>query len=131
MKRVITFGTFDLFHVGHLNIIMRAAQLGDYLVVGVSSDELNEKKKRFRPLFPLRDRMAIIAALRDVDKVFVEESLERKREYILTHEADVLVMGVDWEGRFNELCDICKVVYLPRTEDISSTLIRERMHHPI
>lgn len=131
MKRVITFGTFDLFHIGHLNILTRAAGLGGYLTVGVSSDELNEQKKGFRPLFPLRDRMAIVAALRVVDSVFVEESLEAKCEYVLSHRADILLMGDDWKGRFDDLHDLCEVVYLPRTEDISTTALKERMRFPV
>ena len=113
MRRVITFGTFDLFHVGHLNILSRARKLGDRLIVGVSSDDMNEAKKGFRPLFSLAERMAIVSALRDVDEVFVEESLELKRDYILKYAADVLVMGEDWRGRFDNLRDICEVVYLP------------------
>jgi glycerol-3-phosphate cytidylyltransferase len=131
LTRVITFGTFDLFHIGHLNIVRRAAELGDHLIVGVSSDELNESKKGFRPLFPLKDRMAIIAALREVDTVFVEESLELKRQYIIEHRADILVMGHDWAGRFDEFRDVCEVVYLPRTDGISTTALKERMRHPL
>jgi glycerol-3-phosphate cytidylyltransferase len=131
MKHVITFGTFDLFHVGHLSILARAAAMGDYLTVGVSSDDLNLSKKGFRPLFPLKDRLAIVSALRVVDDAFVEESLEKKREYILARRADLLVMGVDWRGEFDELGDICEVVYLPRTKDISTTALRERMRFPL
>lgn len=131
MTRVITFGTFDLFHVGHLNILMRAGEIGDHLTVGISSDELNESKKGFKPLFPLEDRMAIIAALREVDTVFVEESLDLKRNYIIEHRADILVMGNDWAGRFDEFKDVCEVVYLPRTDGISTTALKERMRHPL
>ena len=131
MKRVITFGTFDLFHIGHLNIIQRAAALGDSLIVGVSSDELNFKKKGFYPLYPLSDRMAIISALKTVESVFVEESLELKREYILSNRADILVMGSDWNGKFDDMKKFCEVVYLPRTDDVSSTAIKERLHFPI
>lgn len=129
--RVITFGTFDLFHQGHINILSRARALGSGLIVGVSSDELSEAKKGFKPLFPLNERMAIIKALRDVDAIFVEESLECKRDYILKYGADILVMGDDWRGRFDDLSDICEVIYLPRTEDISTTAIKERMRHPL
>lgn len=131
MKRVITFGTFDLFHVGHLNIIERAAALGDWLCVGVSSDELNFSKKGFRPVFSYEERSRIIGALGCVDQVFMEESLERKREYIQTFEADLLVMGHDWEGRFDELRDICEVRYLPRTRDISTTQLKDRLKYPV
>lgn len=131
MKRVITFGTFDLFHIGHLNIIERAAELGDWLCVGVSSDELNFRKKGFRPVFSYEERSRIVAALGCVDEVFMEESLERKREYIERVKADVLVMGHDWEGRFDDLCDICEVCYLPRTKDISTSELKERLKYPV
>ncbi len=125
MKRVITFGTFDVLHVGHVNILERARALGDHLAVGVSSDALNVKKKGRAPVYSQRDRLKIIESLRFVDEVFVEESLERKRDYILDHEADILVMGNDWEGRFDEFQDICEVVYLPRTPSISTTEVIE------
>lgn len=124
MIRVITFGTFDLFHIGHLNVLRRARELGDHLVVGVSSDELNFKKKKTVPTYPLQDRMAIVGSVRYVDEVFVEHSLEQKRQYILEHSATVLVMGDDWRGKFDHLSDICRVVYLPRTEGVSSTGIK-------
>jgi glycerol-3-phosphate cytidylyltransferase len=110
---------------------MRAGEIGDHLTVGISSDELNESKKGFKPLFPLEDRMAIIAALREVDTVFVEESLDLKRNYIIEHRADILVMGNDWAGRFDEFKDVCEVVYLPRTDGISTTALKERMRHPL
>jgi len=131
MKRVITFGTFDLFHIGHLNILERARAQGDSLVVGVSSDQMNFSKKGFVPIFPLEERLRIIGALRCVDSAFVEDSLEKKRQYILEHAAAILVMGADWEGKFDELDDICKVVYLPRTNDISTTALKERLRYPV
>jgi glycerol-3-phosphate cytidylyltransferase len=112
-KTVITFGTFDVFHVGHLRVIERAAALGDRLVVGVSADALNERKKGRAPVFSQAERLEIVAALKPVDAVFVEESLELKRDYILEHEADILVMGDDWAGKFDEFSDICEVHYLP------------------
>ena len=127
MITVVTFGTYDLFHVGHLNILRRAKDLGDRLVVGVSSDELNYRKKRIRPTYPLDHRMAIVESVRFVDEVFVEHAMEEKREYLLQHRADVLVMGDDWEGRFDEFLDICRVVYLPRTVGISSTDVKVRI----
>lgn len=124
---VVTFGTFDVFHVGHLRVIQRAAELGDRLVVGVSADALNVSKKGREPVFSQDERMAIVAALRDVDAVFLEESLEQKREYLIEHGADVLVMGDDWKGRFDEFSDICEVVYLPRTPAISTTALIEKI----
>jgi glycerol-3-phosphate cytidylyltransferase len=126
-RTVITFGTFDVFHVGHLAILERAAALGDRLVVGVSSDELNIAKKGRPCVYDLTARTAILRALRCVDEVFTEESLELKRDYIQKYSADVLVMGHDWEGRFDEFRDICQVVYLPRTPSISTTATIEKI----
>ena len=124
---VITFGTFDVFHVGHLRMIERAAALGDRLVVGVSADELNLRKKGRAPIFSEAERVEIVAALKPVSEVFVEESLELKREYVLRFGADVLVMGDDWAGKFDEFKDICEVVYLPRTPAISTTALIEKI----
>ena len=126
-RTVLTFGTFDVFHVGHLRVIERAAALGDRLVVGVSADALNLSKKGREPVFSQDERLAIVAALRYVDAVFVEESLELKRDYLLEHGADVLVMGDDWAGRFDEFRDVCEVVYLPRTPAISTTALIEKI----
>ena len=125
MKRVITFGTFDVFHIGHVNILERAAQLGDYLIVGVSSDALSFKKKQRYPLYSQDDRVKIISSMRCVDEVFIEESLEDKARYIEMKNADLLVMGDDWEGRFDWVNPWCEVVYLPRTPSISTTEIIE------
>ena len=126
-RTVITFGTFDVFHVGHLRVIERAASLGDRLVVGVSADALNLRKKGREPVFTQSERLEIVAALRMVDEVFVEESLEQKRDYVVEHGADVLVMGDDWAGKFDELGDVCEVVYLARTPAISTTAIIEHI----
>ncbi len=125
MKRVITFGTYDVFHVGHVNLLQRAAALGDQLIVGVSTDALNYSKKQRYPVYNQNDRMKIINSLRYVNLCFEEESLERKREYILRYNADVLVMGDDWKGKFDEFKDICEVVYLERTPSVSTTQIIE------
>jgi choline-phosphate cytidylyltransferase len=127
VRTVITFGTFDLFHVGHLRILSRARALGDRLVVGVSSDDLNVRKKGHTSVFPQSQRLEIVAALKVVDEVFVEESLELKREYILEYEAAVLAMGDDWKGRFDEFSDVCEVVYFPRTPSVSTTALIERI----
>lgn len=126
-KMVVTFGTFDVFHIGHLKILERAAGLGDRLIVGVSTDALNYSKKAKYPVYPDYERMAIVKALRCVDEVFPEESLEKKRQYLLEHKADVLVMGHDWEGKFDEFQDICEVVYFPRTPSVSTTEIIEKI----
>ncbi len=127
MKTVITFGTFDVLHVGHLRILERALALGDRLVVGVSTDELSAEKKQRTPIYPLHERMRLIKALRMVDDVFVEESLERKRDYILEHSAAVFVIGDDWAGKFDALRNLCEVVYLPRTPGISTTATIEKI----
>ena len=121
MKTVITFGTYDLLHIGHVRILQRSAALGDRLVVGVSCSDLNLSKKGRAPVYTTEDRMAIISALECVDEVFVEKSLEAKGEYIKKYGADVLVMGDDWEGRFDEFKSLCEVVYLPRTVGISTS----------
>ena len=119
-KTVITFGTFDVLHVGHVRVLNRAAEFGDRLVVGVSSDALNFSKKGRNPVFSQDERVELVSNMKVVDEVFVEESLELKREYIQQYGADVLVMGDDWEGRFDEFKDICEVVYLTRTPAIST-----------
>jgi len=128
--RVITFGTFDLFHIGHLRVLERAAALGDHLTVGVSSDAFNFQKKNRLPFVPQEDRRAIVAALRCVDDTFIEESMELKEQYIREVRASVLVMGDDWRGKFDHLSHMCKVEYLPRTASVSTTeiesLIRTR-----
>ena len=127
MRRIITFGTFDVFHVGHLRILERARKLGDYLLVGVSTDELNYAKKGRNPFYNQNERMEIISVIRYVDEVFLEESLEFKRHYIQTYQADVLVMGDDWAGKFDEFRDICRVEYLRRTPSISTTAVIEKI----
>ncbi len=124
---VITFGTFDVFHVGHVRVLNRAAEFGDRLLVGVSSDQLNQAKKGRRPVFTQDERMEIISNVKSVHGVFLEESLELKRQYVEEHKADILVMGDDWAGKFDHLNDICKVVYLPRTPSVSTTAIIEHI----
>lgn len=125
MKRVITFGTFDVFHIGHINILERACALGDALIVGVSSDALNYNKKKRYPVYSQDERLKIISSLKFVDDVFIEESLELKLEYIKSYDASLLVMGDDWEGRFDWVKPNCDVLYLPRTPSISTTEIIE------
>ena len=126
-RTVITFGTFDVFHVGHVRVLERAAAYGDRLVVGVSADALNVAKKGRPPVFSQDERLEIISALRVVDEVFIEESLEQKRDYILKYAADVLVMGDDWAGKFDWVRDVCEVVYLPRTPSVSTTGLIEHI----
>ncbi|EIL5416745.1 adenylyltransferase/cytidyltransferase family protein, partial [Escherichia coli] len=119
------FGTFDVFHVGHINILERASKLGDYLIVGVSSDKLNFSKKNRFPIYSEKDRVKIISSLRFVNEVFIEESLELKLEYIKKYNVDLLVMGDDWAGKFDWVKSNCEVIYLPRTPSISTTEIIE------
>jgi glycerol-3-phosphate cytidylyltransferase len=126
MKTIITFGTYDLLHVGHIRLLSRARALGDRLVVGVSSDQLNFSKKNKYPEFSEQERMEIIGMIKGVDQVFIEESLDLKDSYIRQYGADILVMGDDWQGKFDHLSSICQVVYLPRTPSISTTAIIEK-----
>lgn len=123
-KTVITFGTFDLFHVGHLRILQRARALGARLVVGVSTDALTFSKKQRCPVMDQESRKAILRSLRCVDHVFDEESLEQKAAYIQQHKASVFVMGDDWAGKFDHL----GCIYLPRTPCISTTALIEKIH---
>jgi len=129
LARVITFGTFDLFHVGHLSILERAAERGVHLTVGVSSDKLNFEKKGFYPTYSESDRMRIVQAIGCVDHVFLEKSLEQKADYVEQFGAQLLVMGSDWENEFDwvEEATGCKVLYLPRTRGISSTQIKAEL----
>ena len=126
-RTVITFGTFDVLHVGHIRVLSRARELGDRLVVGVSADALNVSKKGRAPVFSQEERLEIVGALRVVDEVFVEESLELKRDYVVEHRAAVLAMGNDWEGKFDHLSDVCEVVYFPRTPSVSTTGLIEHI----
>lgn len=126
-KRVITYGTFDYLHIGHINILRRARELGDYLVVGLSTDEFNTLKHK-QSHSAYQERKAIVEAIRFVDLVIPEENWEQKSEDIKKNKIDVFVMGDDWKGHFDFLREHCEVVYLPRTENISSTLIKAGLH---
>lgn len=128
-KTVITFGTFDLFHPAHINILYRAKLLaeGGRLVVGVSTDQLTFEKKQRYPIIDQEGRKKILRHLSMVDEVFDEESLDLKGEYIKRYQADVLVMGDDWRGKFDQYQAVCEVVYLPRTEGISTTDIIKKI----
>jgi len=118
----ITFGTFDLLHPGHVRLLRRAAALCDILVVGVSTDELNFRKKQVYPFYNTETRMEMIEAIKGVSCVFKEESMQMKREYIEKYKADVLIMGDDWKGKFDDLG--VETIYLPRTQGISTTDIK-------
>ncbi|KZE38562.1 glycerol-3-phosphate cytidylyltransferase [Bhargavaea cecembensis] len=124
MKRVITYGTFDLIHHGHINILRRAKEYGDYLIVGVSTDEFNAIKGK-NAYYPYEERKLILEAIRYVDEVIPESDWGQKVKDIKDYNVDIFVMGSDWEGKFDELAEHCEVVYLPRTEGISSSKIKE------
>ncbi|MFS0674948.1 glycerol-3-phosphate cytidylyltransferase [Ornithinibacillus sp. 179-J 7C1 HS] len=126
MKKVITYGTFDLLHVGHINILRRAKELGDYLIVGISTDEFN-KIKRKEAHYSFEHRKFILEAIRYVDKVIPEYAWEQKVTDIKTYGVDTFVMGDDWKGKFDDLKKHCDVIYLPRTEGISTSLIKENI----
>jgi glycerol-3-phosphate cytidylyltransferase len=126
MKTILTFGTYDLLHVGHVRLLSRAMELGDRLVVGVSSDHLNFMKKNKYPEFSQDERMEIVSMIKGVDEVFLEKSLELKGYYLKEYGADILVMGDDWRGKFDHYDSICQVIYLPRTPSISTTAIIEK-----
>ncbi len=131
MKTVITYGTFDLFHIGHLRLLERAKALaeGGRLIVAVSTDEFNWNEKRKRSTICYEERAAIVGALKCVDLVIPEEGWEQKRTDVTKYSVDCFVMGDDWKGKFDFLKDLCEVVYLPRTEGISSTMIKQGLGH--
>jgi glycerol-3-phosphate cytidylyltransferase len=125
MKKVLTYGTFDMLHEGHINILRRAKQFGDYLVVAVSTDEFNALKKK-KSYFNYEKRKYIVEAIRYVDLVIPEKTWEQKLDDIKNHDIDILVMGDDWQGsdKFEYLKEYVQLVYLPRTEGISTTKIK-------
>ncbi|WP_042535699.1 glycerol-3-phosphate cytidylyltransferase [Oceanobacillus oncorhynchi] len=126
MRTILTYGTFDLLHVGHVNLLKRAKEMGDYLIVGLSTDDFNILKHK-QSFYSYEDRKIILESVRYVDKVIPEISWEQKREDILTYHVDTFVMGNDWKGKFDALRSFCEVVYLPRTDGISSTLIKDNL----
>ena len=125
MKRVITYGTFDLLHYGHINLLRRARELGDYLIVALSTDEFNSNSKNKVCYFSYEKRKQLLEAIRYVDLVIPEENWEQKINDVRLYQADVFVMGDDWTNKFDFLKDYCEVVYLPRTPEISTTQIKK------
>ena len=126
MTTVITYGTFDLFHIGHLRLLERLRHFGDRLYVGVSTDEFNAVKGK-KTVVPYSHREEIVRSICHVTDTFPEDRWEQKRDDIIRFSADVFAMGDDWVGKFDDLSDICRVVYLPRTEGVSSTIIKNAL----
>lgn len=124
MKKVITYGTYDLLHYGHINLLRRARELGDCLVVALSTDEFNWNAKGKKCYFTYEQRKGMLEAIRYVDEVIPEQNWEQKREDVKRLGIDVFVIGDDWKGKFDFLKDLCEVVYLPRTPEISTTMIK-------
>ena len=127
MKKVITYGTYDLLHVGHINLLRRAKALGDYLIVALSTDEFNAIKNK-KAYHSYEDRKIILESIRYVDEVIPERSWEQKTQDVIDNDVDIFVMGDDWEGKFDFLKDYCEVIYLPSTEGISTTKIKDDLH---
>ena len=126
MKKVITYGTFDLLHYGHISLLKRAKELGDYLVVALSTDEFNAIKGK-KAHFSYNERKMILEAIKYVDEIIPENNWEQKVEVVRENNIDVFVIGDDWKGKFDFLNEYCQVVYLPRTEGISTTQIKEEL----
>lgn len=126
MKTVLTYGTYDLLHWGHINLLRRARELGDRLIVGLSTDEFNRIKHK-EAIHPYIERKLILEAIRYVDMVIPENSWNQKIDDVKKYNVDIFVMGSDWEGKFDFLKEYCQVIYLPRTEGISTTGIKEKI----
>lgn len=124
MKKILTYGTFDILHIGHINLLKRAKQLGDYLIVGVSTDEFNKIKGK-ESVFCYEDRKRIVESLEFVDEVIEEKNWNQKEEDIKKYKVNTFVMGNDWEKKFDYLNELCEVKYLPRTEGISTSKIKK------
>lgn len=131
MKRVLTYGTYDLLHYGHIRLLKRAKALGDYLIVAISTEEFNAIKGK-KAYHNYETRKEMLEAIRYVDLVIPENDWEQKRDDVINYHVDVVVMGNDWKGheKFESLRDICEVVYLDRTEGISTTKIKQELHLP-
>ncbi len=127
MKRVITYGTYDLLHYGHIELLRRAKQMGDYLIVALSTDDFNNLKNK-KCYFTYEIRKKLVEAIRYVDLVIPETCWEQKVKDVKEYHVDTFVMGDDWTGKFDFLKDYCEVVYLPRTPEISTTQIKQDLH---
>ena len=132
MKTILTYGTYDLLHYGHIRLLKRAKELGDYLIVGISNDEFNDIKGK-KSYYDYETRKLMLEAIRYVDKVIPETDWNQKPDDIKKYNVDVVVMGDDWKGdpRFEYLKEYCEVVYLERTEGISTTQIKEKLNKEV
>jgi glycerol-3-phosphate cytidylyltransferase len=126
MRTVLTYGTFDVLHIGHINLLRRARELGDRLIVGLSTDEFNAGKHK-TSLLDYDNRKGVLEAIRYVDLVIPETSWEQKADDVRKYNVDIFVIGDDWAGQFDFLSDVCEVRYLARTADISSTLVKQTL----
>lgn len=131
MKRVITYGTFDMLHYGHINLLRRAKEQGEYLIVALSTDEFNWQEKHKRTYFEFEKRKQLLEAIRYVDLVIPEESWEQKVSDMTLYQVDTFVMGDDWQGEFDYLADQTdvEVIYLPRTPEVSTTQIKQDLQN--
>ncbi|WP_025725317.1 glycerol-3-phosphate cytidylyltransferase [Acholeplasma granularum] len=129
MKKVLTYGTFDLLHVGHINLLRRASELGDYLVVGISTDEFNIKKGK-KSIYTFNERKTILESIKYVNEIIAETTWEQKVNDVKKHSIDIFVIGDDWTGKFDFLKEYCEVIYLARTPDISTTETKENIKKP-
>lgn len=127
MKTILTYGTYDLLHYGHIEILRRAKEMGDYLIVGLSTDEFNKSKGK-KSYYSYNDRKYMLESIRYVDLVIPENNWDQKSKDVNRFEVDTFVMGHDWEGKFDFLRDICRVIYLNRTEGISTTQIKKELY---
>ena len=127
MKRVITYGTYDLLHYGHIELLRRAREMGDYLIVALSTDEFNQIKNK-KSYYDYEQRKMMLESIRYVDLVIPEEGWGQKETDADRFDVDVFVMGHDWEGEFDFLKDKCEVIYLNRTEGISTTKIKQELY---
>lgn len=128
MKKVLTYGTFDLLHIGHINLLRRAKELGDYLVVGLSTDSFNKEKDK-KAYHSFENRKIILESIKFVDEVIPENNWDQKIQDVKDHQIDIFVMGDDWKGKFDFLKDYCEVIYLPRTIGISSSKIKTDLYN--
>ena len=127
MKKIITYGTFDLLHYGHINLLRRAKELGDYLIVALSTDEFNWNEKQKKCYFTYEQRKKLLESIRYVDLVIPEDNWEQKVSDVQEFRVDTFVMGDDWTGKFDFLKEYCDVIYLPRTPEISTTQIKKEL----